>query len=325
MPTTDSDLKSGIDAAHLAKFRVIRDLGCGYHGHVVLAEVKVANGSYRSVAVKFFPERSKAHVEMSVYENLPHSKHIVQCFGCAVDARSGKWFIALEHCTLGSLRDNMNNLALPRVWGLVSRLLREILCGLDVAHRASVAHRDLKPENILLQCGSPEVGTGGNSRAHDCFLRNSHNVHAKLTDFGMAKQAGMLNMTSGSLEGTMFYIAPERLIKQTLDSTPAFYMQCDIYAYGLICWEVMNYVATGNSVTLHQALFEEYDDANAVMIDLYSGRRTIPLDKFPAAQAEFVRKCTAFDVSQRFKSAKEALLAFPNLGEDLGDRAGFPR
>ena len=51
-----------------------------------------------------------------------------------------------------------------------SRIIRQILSGMEFFHQLNIAHRDLKPENILVDMSSPTLET-------------------KIIDFGFAAQS----------------------------------------------------------------------------------------------------------------------------------------
>ena len=87
-------------------------------------------------------------------------------------------------------------------------LLEAILQGLAAAHRAGILHRDLKPENV--------------------FLADDGRI--KLGDFGLAREADS-NTSTGSLLGTIAYIAPELLTRGQADA------RSDVYSAGIMLYE----------------------------------------------------------------------------------------
>ena len=94
----------------------------------------------------------------------------------------------------------------------VVRILDKVLDGLAYAHSKGVVHRDIKPGNIY-RCSDGRV---------------------KLMDFGIARAADGTKATqTGTLKGTLDYMAPERFANQT---TPA----SDVYAVGLVAWELLS-------------------------------------------------------------------------------------
>ncbi len=96
----------------------------------------------------------------------------------------------------------------------------ELCEGLAAAHRAGVIHRDIKPANVFVRA----PGSRGDARI-------------KILDFGIAKitvagEAGFQTQ-KGSLLGTPYYLAPERVLGEPL--TPA----ADLYSVGVILYEML--------------------------------------------------------------------------------------
>ena len=78
-------------------------------------------------------------------------------------------------------------------------------------HRRGVLHRDLAPQNVLLTSAG----------------------HVKLVDFGVARLAGMTDITrTGVLLGTAAYLAPECFHAPTAD------VRADVYALGALLYEL---------------------------------------------------------------------------------------
>ncbi len=122
-------------------------------------------------------------------------------------------YIVSEYADQGDLRAFLSERNLP----LLSRLkiMYEVCCGLEAAHRLGIIHRDIKPGNILL---SSQSG-------------------AKLSDFGIAtapwSDQTRLTQTRDTL-GTLDYIAPEQRLNAKLID-----FRCDHYAIGVILYELI--------------------------------------------------------------------------------------
>jgi eukaryotic-like serine/threonine-protein kinase len=99
------------------------------------------------------------------------------------------------------------------------RILREVASALAHAHERGVVHRDIKPDNVLMAGGS-----------------------ALVTDFGVAKALdisalphGDGSVTSrGIALGTPAYMAPEQAA-----ADPAIDHRADIYAFGILAYELL--------------------------------------------------------------------------------------
>jgi len=285
----------------LLKHRILRVIGTGAQGIVYLANVYDADHIAPLMALKFYHKRTDAHsLELSMHEKLPLSEHIVQCYGYSVDGQLGNSFLAFEYCEHGSLGSCMDRKCLPKDLRLMWMLVRGIFQGLDAVHKCCIAHRDLKPENILIACRCQHYNCG-------CLAQGE--IVPKLSDFGLAKQGIMLHVSSGFGAGTKSYLPPERYFRPTLDASPELYAQGDIYAVGLIAWELVNYATYGNTEPLlHVALQQQHGvHVDDVLWEIHQGNFFPPFpENLRPMQATFIQKCIA-PVTERYQSAEQAL------------------
>ncbi|MEV4236071.1 protein kinase [Nocardia sp. NPDC049737] len=116
-------------------------------------------------------------------------------------------WIVMELVRGQSLADHLAGGPMPPLQAVL--LGRGILAALRAAHQVGVLHRDIKPANVLLrEDGSPV-----------------------LTDFGIAAINGMNGLTStGSVVGSLDYVAPERLSGQEGHTAS------DLWSFGLLLY-----------------------------------------------------------------------------------------
>jgi serine/threonine protein kinase len=107
--------------------------------------------------------------------------------------------------------------ALIRRVGLIppertTAISQQVLNALAFAHQKGVIHRDIKPSNIMIT----KAGI------------------VKITDFGIAKIMGAGHHTAtGIRPGTLWYMSPEQVKGETLDS------RADIYSFGVMLYEMV--------------------------------------------------------------------------------------
>jgi serine/threonine-protein kinase len=122
---------------------------------------------------------------------------------------NGHTYMVMEYVPGITLRDAMDaNKQISAANAL--HLLIQVLQGLAAAHKAGILHRDLKPENIFLSDDGP----------------------IKLGDFGLAREASA-HTSTGTLMGTIAYIAPELLTRGQADA------RSDVYSIGIILFELL--------------------------------------------------------------------------------------
>ncbi|MBI1256991.1 MAG: protein kinase [Chloroflexi bacterium] len=122
----------------------------------------------------------------------------------------GRYFLVMELVEGGSLDDLL--MQTPRLpITKVLNIALDLADALTRAHRLNIIHRDIKPANVLL--------------ANDGMLR--------LTDFGIARVVDSNITETGSLLGTIAYIAPEIFQGKLADA------RSDIWSMGLMLFEMM--------------------------------------------------------------------------------------
>ncbi|WP_152649268.1 Stk1 family PASTA domain-containing Ser/Thr kinase [Demequina flava] len=132
-------------------------------------------------------------------------------------------YLTMEYVAGENLREYINREG-PLPVGEALDIVEKVLAALSAAHSQGLVHRDLKPENVLLDSdGEP-----------------------KLTDFGLARAVTeVTSTTTGTLLGTVAYLAPELVTYGTSD------MRSDVYACGVLLYELI----TGRQpFTAHTAL-----------------------------------------------------------------------
>src|SRR5688572_10995532 len=111
-------------------------------------------------------------------------------------------------------------------------ILKDVARALAYAHAAGVVHRDIKPDNILLSGGTAVVSDFGIAKAMD-----------------VARGNNATTMTSaGTSLGTPGYMAPEQVAGDTIDH------RADIYAWGVVAWELLGTRHPFASRTTRQAM-----------------------------------------------------------------------
>ena len=193
------------------RYRFGEKLGAGGMGDVYRGLDQLTN---TAVAIKVLkPELATQEMvqrfirEGEALRQLNHP-NIVKLLDAAQE--DGRYFLIMELVEGGSLDQILRQT--PRLpVDQVINIALDLADALTRAHRLNIVHRDIKPANVLL--------------SRDGMLR--------LTDFGIARVVGSDVTESGSVLGTIAYIAPEALQGKPADA------RSDIWSMGLLLYEML--------------------------------------------------------------------------------------
>ncbi|KAK4962221.1 hypothetical protein LTR28_004638, partial [Elasticomyces elasticus] len=151
------------------KFEVLRDIGDGSFGSVVLGRTRSAGARLTKrgtlVAIKTMKKTFESFNqcmelrEVIFLKSLPNHPHLVPAYDIFLDPLSKKLHIAMEYMD-GNLYQLMKARDHKPLDGTgVKSILFQILSGLEHIHEHNFFHRDIKPENILVSTSAPDTGS----------------------------------------------------------------------------------------------------------------------------------------------------------------------
>src|SRR5437870_4935072 len=294
----------------LGRYEIRSKLAEGGMGEVYLADDTQLR---RRVALKVLPEGLAANqdrmrrfvqeAQAAAALNHPNIAHIYE-----IREVDGLSFIAMEFIEGRTLRDYLHDSKtedLPRVL----RHLQHVAEGLAKAHAAGIVHRDLKPDNVMI----------------------THDGHAKILDFGLAKLIEPQQSSSTSVEpseqataiiqqhstpgvvlGTVGYMSPE----QAQGKTKEIDHRSDIFSFGCILFEA----ATGRKA------FEGKDAIDSLHKLVHAPMPQIK-EFNPGAPDELqriVRRCLAKQPDERYQTIKDVAIELKELRRELESAAVDP-
>jgi eukaryotic-like serine/threonine-protein kinase len=198
-----------------------------------------------------------------------------------VVASHGQLFLVMDFvlgASLSQLLRSSRARALEPPPAVVSAIVTGALYGLHAAHEArdergeslAIVHRDISPQNLL-------VGIDGVTR---------------VVDFGVAKAAARGQSTrDGQLKGKLAYMAPEQILRKTVDR------RADVYAAGVVLWEAL---------TLRRLFVA--DDEGAVIAAVLQGDIPPPSElrrDLPPGIDGIMTRAVSRDPSARFPTAQD--------------------
>jgi serine/threonine protein kinase len=256
------------------RYRILRELGAGGMGVVLLAQHMVTEAS---VAIKMLrPEL--VHEPRAVHRFLVEARHMHNMSHPSIvpildvsDREAGPYYVMPYY---GRTLSRMIKPGQALESTLVSSIARNVASALTYAHARGIIHRDVKPANVLL----------------------ADDDRVFLTDFGLVRTVfndSVVDVSRSHCEGTVTYMSPAVARGEAEDT------RCDIYALGALLYELLSgdppYEGRSREEVLRQVL---------------AGPPTPILSKNPQAPAELVRIAEfamARELRDRYSSMKDLL------------------
>ncbi|WP_412078233.1 Stk1 family PASTA domain-containing Ser/Thr kinase [Streptomyces xanthophaeus] len=155
-------------------------------------------------------------------------------------------YLAMEYVSGCTLRDVLRERGALQPRAALD-ILEPVLAALGAAHRAGFVHRDMKPENVL-------IGDDG---------------RVKVADFGLVRSVDSVTHTTGSVLGTVSYLAPEQIENGVTDT------RVDVYACGVVLYEMLTggkpHTGGSPAQVLYQHLNEDVPPPSAAVPRLPAG------------------------------------------------------
>ncbi|MGW5732066.1 MULTISPECIES: Stk1 family PASTA domain-containing Ser/Thr kinase [Streptomyces] len=188
-------------------------------------------------------------------------------------------YLAMEYVAGCTLRDVLRDRGALQPRAALD-ILEPVLAALGAAHRAGFVHRDMKPENVL-------IGDDG---------------RVKVADFGLVRAVDTVTNTTGTILGTVSYLAPEQIEHGTADT------RVDVYACGVVLYEMLTGAKphTGESPAqvLYQHLHEDVPPPSAAVPGL-----PVELDELVASATARTPDVRPYDAVALLAQTREARAA----------------
>ena len=234
----------------------------------------------RQVVIKVLPptitaamniERFRREIQMAARLNHPHIVPLL-----AATAKGSLLYFTMPFIEGENLRTRLTRTRELPVQD-ATRIVRDVCEALSYAHSRGIVHRDIKPENIIIS-----------------------DNHALVLDFGVSKaltsaagESDSAIITSlGVAIGTPAYMAPEQAI-----ADPAVDHRADIYALGLVAYELLTGKSPFGGMAPQQTLAAQLHNKPAPISDL---RRELP-----AGLEAVVMRCIAKNPADRWQTATD--------------------
>ncbi len=199
-------------AASLGRFDVLRSLGKGGMGIVVLARDTYNTYAIKLLRPELIPNQQAFHrfqVEAGHMRHLDHP-NILRLL--ELNVTPNRPYFVMPFIDGGNLTTLIDHK--PLTTDLTLRIATELADALDYAHAHAITHRDIKPANVLID----------------------HAAHSFLADFGLGRTVyndSIIDVRQLQTGGTPAYMAPELAAGKPGDT------RCDTYSFGAVLYEML--------------------------------------------------------------------------------------
>lgn len=220
------------------------------------------------------------HKEVETMKDLDHL-NIVQYLG--FEQKMNTYSLFLEYVGGGSISSCLKSFG-KFDEQLVKFITRQVLDGLRYLHSNGILHRDLKADNLLLE-------TDGT---------------CKISDFGISKKSQDIysNNAEMSMQGTVFWMAPEVIHNIVEDKKQGYSAKVDIWSLGCVVLEMFAGQRPWSNEAVISAIYK---------IGKTKLAPPIPEDVSDEAK-DFLKKC--FTTDSQIRPTAEKLLEHPFMERD---------
>ena len=215
LPIPGTVLKGLESEPKISDFIVLKELGVGSYGRVMLVQHKVTQAKY---AIKCIDKRNKVNIEEKPYFRREieimyrvHHPNVVKLFGHFEDNKY--CYFIMEYIPGGNVYNLVPKNGIKTVaTKTIASIMKDVISAVYFLHHMSppIIHRDIKPENVVLD----------------------QNMKAKLTDFGWSNYM-QGDMKRTTVCGTPVYLAPEIINNRGHDE------KVDIWCIGVLLFELL--------------------------------------------------------------------------------------
>ena len=215
LPIPGTVLKGLESEPKISDFTILKELGAGSYGRVILVQHKITQAKY---AIKCIDKRNKVNIEEKPYFRREieimyrvHHPNVVKLFGHFEDNKY--CYFIMEYIPGGNVYNLVPKNGFRTVpIQTIASIMKDVISAVYFLHHMSppIIHRDIKPENVVLD----------------------QNMKAKLTDFGWSNyMQGDIKRTT--VCGTPVYLAPEIINNRGHDE------KVDIWCIGVLLFELL--------------------------------------------------------------------------------------
>ena len=213
LPVPESVLKGLEKEPSISDFTIIREIGSGSFGRVLLVKHNKTKIEY---AIKLIDKKNKQNIngkpyfrrEIEIMYKIHHS-NVVRLF-CHFEDEEFCYFV-MEYVNNGNLYSKITN-SKSLTHKEIASIVKDVISAVYYLHNMDppIIHRDIKPENVL-------IGEKG---------------EAKLTDFGWSNYVEE-KCERNTFCGTPIYLAPEIIKNKGHDE------RVDIWCIGILLFELV--------------------------------------------------------------------------------------